>query len=329
MKIKVLHLSLSHGGGVISAMETYISNSLFAEHSLVAVNDESCQVDFSDQVKLSKRYDVKLNFKGLLDIYKAVKEINPTYIHLHSSHAGAIGRILFPFHKNIIYTPHCYSFERTDISSVLRIVFYSVEWLLALKPTLVAGCSPREVELANDLGISSFKRTKNNVFLTNYSMPTTVWDESSYKNKSVVMVGRICPQKDAQFFIDTYNILRNLDSEIKFYWLGNGSSEDVNYLTMNELLNSSLYFHCAAWEGNPMSILEVAAMEVPIVSREIRSIKSLGLTHISPTEKGCAELIYKYFNFDPSLALEQHKLINNMCSLEVQKNALTNIYSCG
>jgi len=341
MSIRVLHLSLSHGGGVISAMETYIQNSPFAEHFLVANVDENSAISFSEETKVSKIYNIALNLKGIIAIYKAVKEVKPSHIHLHSSHAGALGRLLFPFFKNIIYTPHCYAFERTDVSWFVNKLFFSVEWLFSLKPTIVAGCSPREVELGNLLGLTSLFSNGKNIFLTNYSSPEKKWLASAIDSKTVVMVGRICPQKDAQFYIDTFAELAKLDKVIKFVWLGGGSDEDMlalenegitctGWLAKDELLdklcNSALYFHCAAWEGNPMSVLEAAAANMPIIARRISSLESIGLTSLADTPKECAKLIYTYFYEDSEVAVHQFKQVNELCSVSNQKKSLINLY---
>lgn len=316
MKTKVLHLSLSHGGGIISALETYIINSPLSDHYLVAANDDSCQINISNPKNLVNTYIINLNFKGILSLYEIYKQIKPTHIHLHSSIAGVVGRLIFPFFKNVIYTPHCYAFERTDISKIKRCFFYFAERLLALKPTTVAGCSPREVTLGNELAFKVFKKKISNIFLTNYSSITHKWQNPNNSIKRVIMIGRICPQKDANFFIQTFKQLQLLDSSIKFYWIGNGADNDINKLLLNgitcsgwlsreelvdEVLNSDLYFHCAAWEGNPMSVLEVSRMEMPIVGRKIPSLESIGLKQLSTTPEGCAQLIYKHFNNKDSL----------------------------
>ena len=341
MTNRVLHISLSHGGGIISAMETYIQNSPFAEHFLVANVDDSCSINFSENVKLNKIYNVNLNLKGIKAIYSAFKEVKPTHIHLHSSHAGALGRLLFPLFKNIIYTPHCCSFERKDVSWFIRKLFFSMEWLLSLKPTVVAGCSPLEVSLGDKLGLTQLFNNQKNVFLTNYSEPQKEWLDSSTDLKTVVMVGRICPQKDSQFFINTFKEVSKLDETIKFIWLGGGDPVEVKvleslgisctgWLGKNELLeilsNSSLYFHCAAWEGNPMSVLEASAIKMPIVGRKISSLESIGLTALSDTPKGCANLIYQYFEEGDDSIVNQFVHVNSLCSKSNQQSALKQLY---
>lgn len=96
---------------------------------------------------------------------------------------------------------------------------------------------------------------------------------------------------------------------------------------VDEVLNSDLYFHCAAWEGNPMSVLEVSRMEMPIVGRKIPSLESIGLKQLSTTPEGCAQLIYKHFNNKDSLANSEFVKVNELCSEKNQMEALKVIYS--
>lgn len=342
MAPRIMHLSLSHGGGVITAMETFISNSAFAEHYLVADMDQSCSIEFSDNVNLNKVVPVKFGLTGLFDIYKAFKEIRPTHIHLHSSHAGAIGRVLFPFFKNLIYTPHCYAFERKDISSTKLKLIYFAEWALASIPTIVAGCSPREKELADKLGNNRIFKKKQNVFLTNYAPSSEKkWQRSARNTKTVIMIGRLCPQKDVEFYIDTYLECRKADPTIEFQWVGSGDKALTDkldkvgipctgWLTREQILDkvtrSSLYFHCAAWEGNPMSLLEVASVAAPIVCREIEAISSLNIMgHSNPSL--CAKAILNFFNNESDSAHIVYKSLSTLCSKQSQMTALKELYT--
>jgi glycosyltransferase involved in cell wall biosynthesis len=337
-----MHLSLSHGGGVITAMEAFISNSVFAEHYLVADIDQTCSIEFSENVNLNKIFQIKLGLTGLLDIYKAFKEIRPTHIHLHSSHAGAIGRILFPFFKNIIYTPHCYAFERKDISNAKLKLIYLTEWILAAIPSTIAGCSPREKELADKLGNNKIFKKKQNVFLTNYA-PNSLqrWHQDAKNAKTVVMIGRLCPQKDVDFYIETFLQCRKTEPTIKFQWIGAGDQELTDKLDkvgitctgwlareqiLDQVTNSSLYFHCAAWEGNPMSLLEVASVAAPIICRETDAISSLEIKGHSTTTH-CAEAILSFFNNENHSAHIVYKSLNKLCSKQSQIAALKELYT--
>lgn len=342
MKSKVLHISLAHGGGIISALEGYIENSEFADHYLIAATDDSCQVNVGEKANLKKTYFIKKNLKGLFDIRRIFSEVKPTHIHLHSSIAGVVGRVMFPFFKKLIYTPHCFAFERNDVSFITKKAFYLAEVILSLKPAVIAGCSPREVELADKLSINLFNNRANNVFLTNYSNFPLRWKKPEQPKNTVIMIGRVCLQKDPEFFIETYKAVNKLDDSIHFRWVGSGDPADVNKLEANgiscsgwlsrdellkEVMDSDLYFHCASWEGNPMSVLEICRMEMPIVGRAIEPLKSIGMNNLAETPRGCAELIVEHFN-KSYITKNDYENVNRLCNIDRQKKALEIIYSC-
>lgn len=340
-RTKVLHISLAHGGGVISALNSYIINSSEVDHYLVVLNDEKFNIAIETPSNLIRTFSISYGLSGLFCLYNIFFKIKPDFIHMHSSFAGFFGRIMFPFFPNLIYTPHCFSFERKDVSKLKVSIFYLAEKLLSLIPVTYAGCAPREVFLAKKIALKIFKQRNCFIFLPNYSDINECWISTDKKEKIVTMVGRLCPQKDPVFFVNTSKIVKNYDAKIKFHWLGNGENDCLDYLKQNdvscsgwltrnqlisELFHSDLYFHSAAWEGNPMSVLEVSKMQIPIVARKIPSLDSIGLTNSSATPEGCAELIIKHFNGDNSQSNKQFLKINSICSVENQVAALKSLY---
>lgn len=340
MKSKILHLSLAHGAGVITALESYIENSDYADHYLIAAIDESCQVNVSDKNNLKRTYFITKNLSGLLEIRRIFSDIKPTHIHLHSSIAGLVGRVLFPFFDRIIYTPHCFAFERNDVPYIFKKAFYLAELLLSFKSVVIAGCSPREVDLANQLTVKFFKKKNKNIFLTNYSNLSLRWTKPKHSMNKVIMIGRGCPQKDPDFFIETYKVIKKLDNSIQFLWIGGGDISFLNKLESNgvgctgwltrenllkEVMASDLYFHCASWEGNPMSVLEVCRMEMPILGREIEPLKSIGMKNLAETPHECATLIFEALSTGKTRNID-HQSVNDLCSIDSQKKALKIIY---
>ena len=342
-KKKILHISLAHGGGVISAMEVYIRISQDCEHHICYLPDENCSISFKDESLIASSIRLNKSITIFKEIRTAYKNLNPDYVHFHSSFAGGIGRIALADKKNKIYTPHCFSFERTDIGNLKKSLFYIAEWLLALLPTTAAGCSPRERDLANKLGFNIIKKDKKSLFLTNYSdLDASKWQPKIRSKKKVVMVGRLCDQKDPLFFFHTFEKVKALYPETEFVWIGDGEDRfkkifddaGIKYTgwvnresIIKILLDTDLYFHTAAWEGNPMSLLEAAAIEMPILVRDIKASESPGLQYKSKTPELCADLILEHFQYQLDIINGSHNILNSVCNMQNQVEALKLLYS--
>lgn len=337
---KVLHLSFAYGGGVVSAINSYVKSSPDVEHFLAADIDNEFALSGENNIFV-RTYNVDISFLGLLRLVLLVRRLNPDYIHLHSSFAGAIGRILFFLRRGLIYTPHCYSFERRDISNLKRAVFLFMESILTLKPYSLAACSPRELKLGSSIDI--FNRfgidLNRRQLLINFS--NTSKSKWVGGQKTVVMIGRICPQKSPNFFAKVAHLVRNSSGrEIDFIWVGGGDANEEKELidsgvkvtgwissdNVDSILKSAgLYFHSALWEGCPMSVLEAARLRMPIVSRDIPSIKSIGIKLLGKEEADCANKIVEFFDGDKT-AYEQCEYVNLLCSSENQEKALKVLY---
>ncbi|MDN5548346.1 MAG: glycosyltransferase, partial [Rhodococcus sp. (in: high G+C Gram-positive bacteria)] len=89
-------------------------------------------------------------------------------LHLHSSLAG-LARIIPGHRAGIVYTPHCYAFERTDVSPLARVLYKSVErGLLSIRRQCVVAVSGREAELTTELSNSSTSIVVGNVSPTDH-----------------------------------------------------------------------------------------------------------------------------------------------------------------
>lgn len=76
------------------------------------------------EVFLKREISITSDIRGIVQINKILKQINPEIIHLHSSKAGFLGRICaLKYQKKIIYTPHGFSFMRKDISTLKKYFF--------------------------------------------------------------------------------------------------------------------------------------------------------------------------------------------------------------
>ncbi|MER5837507.1 hypothetical protein ABT116_43855, partial [Streptomyces sp. NPDC002130] len=64
----------------------------------------------------------------------------------------------------------------------------------------------------------------------------------------------------------------------------------------DEVRASSLYLHTAAWEGAPISAAEAAAVGVSVISRDIKSMVSLGYPVAGYTAESLSTAVTHYFD---------------------------------
>jgi glycosyltransferase involved in cell wall biosynthesis len=335
--MKILHLSLAHGGGIVSAMNTYIDNSPHCEHFLMSDSSNGFSVDATK--RFTQVFEVSFSIVGIFKILKLYRYLRPDYVHLHSSLSGSLGKLIF-WNTKLVYTPHCYAFERQDVSKVKRFLFKLVESIATLKRCTLAACSPRELELGNSICLLK-SSSENSELLINYSQPVNYVWKGYPAEQIVVMVGRLCQQKGPGFFLETCELikLRSLQ-KVKFIWIGSGDDAWVEKLEghgvevtgwlpgdalLEKIASAAIYFHSASWEGCPMSVLEAAQIGTPIVARNIPSLESIGLDALGYSPSNCADLIINSLR-DKETHKAQRDRINELCSKKNQTQALKSVY---
>tara|TARA_B100000029_G_scaffold512833_1_gene610594 strand:- start:178 stop:1200 length:1023 start_codon:yes stop_codon:yes gene_type:complete len=297
--MRILHVTESLGGGVTTAINSYVSNSRQFKHFLLAsARDSDCtgEENFSgfENIKLVPRKLVSLFFLKSL-----VKEVEPDIIHVHSSYAGLIFRVLF--NKKVIpvvYTPHGFSFLRDD-HWLAKKIYYFVENILSYRTSVVAGCSKNEADIA--LHFSSGVKVHE---LVNVCESIDVIVKSTRRDDclTVGMVGRIAKQKDYFFFAE---LAQKMGKICRFKWIGGGDERSVNVLeaagvevtgwiprkeVLEHLVSLDVYFHSAAWDGFPMSVLEAVELGRPVVLREIGPFTAEGLNTVRGIDEAYKEI---------------------------------------
>jgi hypothetical protein len=147
----VVHVTESFASGVAAAIRDFVRNYPSADHHLVFSARAEAAVslaefaDFDGVTELPEGHVARVRF-----LRRFVANLHrPALIHAHSSKAGAYVRLAvrksaFP----IVYSPHCYAFERLDVSWQLRQLFRAGEWLLSFNTTCYATCSVHEADLS-------------------------------------------------------------------------------------------------------------------------------------------------------------------------------------
>lgn len=126
---------------------------------------------------------------------------------------------------------------------------------------------------------------------------------------SIITVGRICAQKGPEWFLQAH---QHYNGERHWVWVGGAAENDpkgqgwqrdllgagvvvTGWLDQAEvfrwLQRAHVYVHCAEWEGNPMSLYEAAATGLPVLARDIPSVRAEGIQHLMTDPRHCARWV--------------------------------------
>lgn len=206
-------------------------------------------------------------------IRQIVKSYHPDCIHLHSSKAGFLGRLAAKrLCRHILYSPHGFSFLRTDVGTLKRWLFFQLEyWINRYLPAKIIAVSEGEREHA-------LKITKDSVVINNFIDTKAFQANADEETSAIVTCGRISPQKNPALFNE---IAKSLP-EMQFLWIGDGplrSSLTALNITITGFLprdkaiyqvkRACLYLQTSLWEGMPVSILEAMAAGRAVVASNV------------------------------------------------------------
>ncbi|KAA5539293.1 glycosyltransferase family 4 protein [Roseiconus nitratireducens] len=192
-------------------------------------------------------------------------------VHGHSSYGGLYAKLTGPkLGLRTLYSPRGYSFLRQDFPAVSRWAFRTVESLTAKRCTTIS-CGPYEHRLSQELGGESI--CINNGF--DIRRPLAV----DQLRPVVLGVGRICPQKGFDRFLD----IAKRCPEHEFLWVGEsapGCEPDpasvpanlrlLPYLPHEQLLDqithSRVIMLPSRWEGLSRFLIESVCMGKAIIT---------------------------------------------------------------
>jgi glycosyltransferase involved in cell wall biosynthesis len=216
--------------------------------------------------------------RGLVDLFRALRACRPDVVHLHSSKAGALGRVAaLPLRARVVYQPHGIAYLRSDISTGARRAYQRIEQMLALLGGTVIACSEGE-RAALDPVVPPGRSV---VVANGIDLSTVLRAAPSGHRIRVGTCGRISPQKRPAFFAEVAQVLQGTAD---FIWIGDGDADGsaalqkagvrvTGWCTRSEaqrhIAGLHIYVQTSAWEGMPISVIEAMAAGLPVVATDI------------------------------------------------------------
>jgi glycosyltransferase involved in cell wall biosynthesis len=245
--------------------------------------------------------------RAFLQLWRLIGSRKFDLLHLHSSKAGLLGRIITAFRKvPTIFTPHCFSFESVqDINLKFRSYLLAERKLGSLTDILVC-ISSYERELALRYVIVPADR----IVMIPCFVDTRRWTLGKYpesmkarlgipaNHKVVGTVSRFYLQKGPIDFARTAELILRQRSDVTFLFIGEDGplrgefqeylrkkglsarvilepwTDDADYLTQCVAIMDVFVLN-SLWEGSPLAIIEAMAMERPIVATDIPALREM------------------------------------------------------
>ena len=169
-KKKILYIVEAMGGGVFTyivdlANELVNSYDMYIAYAVRKQTPQNYKDYFDKRIHLievknfGRAIDPLKDVAAFFEVKKIAAEIKPDVIHLHSSKAGAIGRMAFDGKIPMFYTPHGYSFLMEDYKPMKRRMFKLIESVCAKRNCTTISCSVGEHQ-------ESLKLTKHATYVT-------------------------------------------------------------------------------------------------------------------------------------------------------------------
>lgn len=288
---RLLFVVEAMGGGVF----TYIVNltnrlvedyDLYLAYAVRPQTPENYRDYFDPRIHLIEVKDfirpirLQHDFRALLDLVRIGREVRPDIIHLHSSKAGILGRLAYwNARVPLFYTPHGYSFLMRHASALKRAFYRLMELVMAKTCCTTIACSKGELD-------ETLSMTRRALLVNNgidlEEIDGYLGHAPGEKNLglqaqgayTVFTIGRICDQKNPEFFNQVALALPDL----RFLWIGDGELRDTltapnievtGWLSRREVLARVSEADCfllpSLWEGLPISLLEAMYLGKPCV----------------------------------------------------------------
>jgi glycosyltransferase involved in cell wall biosynthesis len=297
-------------------------------------------VQFVEWKSVGREISLSGDFRALRELLRILRpyRTSETVIHLHSSKAGFLGRIACRLLgiSRVIYTPHCGSFVRTDISPLKRRLFRALERAAGWFGGRVVGCGKSEAELYSRLGKPALW-VSNGVAISPADKDPAA-DLVSFSGVAGV-------QKNPALFNAIASAFR--DRDIPFCWIGDGplgyelKAKNITLTGWTDkktvdayLKKTKIFLSPSSWEGLPFGVLEAMNASCALLLKNVPGNRDLVLDsengYVFDSAEEGTELLEKMLRDTEgtrSMGRKSREIAETYYSLEKMGEGYRNIYS--
>lgn len=290
-KRKILFIVEAMGGGVFTyivdlANELVNEFDMYIAYGIRKQTPKDYKRYFDERIHLIQveNFERSINptkdVKAFFEIKNIANNVQPDIIHLHSSKAGALGRVALQKVNGkrvpLFYTPHGYSFLMKNHSAIKRLAYRLIETVCGKLNCTTISCS--EGEHQESLKLNRKATYVDNGINVNKLEQALGGIEVKEHPFTVFTLGRICYQKNPALF----NCVAEAMPDIKFLWIGDGElrdelkSENIEITgwmdrksALEKSMSADVFLLTSLWEGLPISLLEAMYMKKPCVVSDV------------------------------------------------------------
>lgn len=285
--MKILQVITQSELGGAQTVVVQLANNLSKEHEVVLAAGQgdgkmwsmvSDQVIKEDCPHLQRSISLKNDLLAAIELRRLYKKYKPDVIHLHSSKAGTLGRIVFPT-KKTVYTVHGFDSVRLAFRK-----FLPVERFLQHFCKAVVGVSKYDEKNLLAEGIKNNVSTVyNGISIPDCSQISDI-EVFNQGKKVVLAIARVFPPKKTDLFVEVSRLL----PQYNFVWIGNQREVTEfgelpsNCHFLGNIPNAGAFCSKADllmlpsnYEGLPMVILEAMSFGKPVVASDVGGISEI------------------------------------------------------